>query len=189
MTERTTSEGTSRYAYDAEGRLTQLTAPDGKTTTYAYDAAGRNTQSVQQLIAGVELVTDRRYDAQDRQVAIAHSKRVGPPRPLAGQAVGRGAGRRGQPPGHLRDGSASFNDTTGAFGGNPARVQTFGSRRQRPPDARTTTRAPNCWPGWQQHAARDPGDDLRLRRGRQPHHQDGGHRRWHRDHGPCLRRQ
>ncbi len=126
VTERTTSEGTSRYAYDAEGRLTQLTAPDGKTTTYAYDAAGRNTQSVQQLSAGVELVTDRRYDAQDRQVAIAHSKRVGATKTLvAGQAVGRGAG------GAVNrldtfDGSASFNDTTGAFGGNPARVQTFG---------------------------------------------------------------
>ena len=31
---------TTSYTYDAAGRLTQVTYPNGKTITYTYDAAG-----------------------------------------------------------------------------------------------------------------------------------------------------
>ena len=126
VTQRTTAEGSTLYAFDGDGRLTLLTAPDGRTTGYTYDAAGRNTASVQQLDAGVELVSDRRFDAQDRAVAIAHSRRVGGTKTLlAGQSIVRGAGGAVSRIDTF-DAGAGFNDTTGTFTGNPARVQTFG---------------------------------------------------------------
>jgi RHS repeat-associated protein len=128
VVQRTTSEGSTPYAYDGDGRLSVLTTPDGRTTTYTYDAAGRISRTEQQLDAGtgVMLVTDERYDADDRQVAIAHSKRVGALSTLiAGQALTRGTG------GAVTridtfDAGASYNATTGVFAGSPMRAQTFG---------------------------------------------------------------
>lgn len=126
VTARATPEGTTRYAYDGDGRLTQLTAPDGGITTYSFDAAGRIARSEQQLGGGVLLVTERRYDARDRQSAVAHSRIVGASASLvSGQLVSRGTG------GAVTridtfDTAAAFNAATGAFTGNPVRVQTFG---------------------------------------------------------------
>jgi RHS repeat-associated protein len=125
---RTTSEGSTDYEYDGDGRLTRLVAPDGKATTYAYDAAGRFIRSEQQLdaAAGISLVTERRHDAQDRQVAVAHSRRQGAGTTLvAGQSITRGVGGAVSRIDTF-DGSASFNAATGAFVGAPTRVQTFG---------------------------------------------------------------
>ncbi len=127
VTRRTTSEGSTNYQYDGDGRLTLLTAPDGRTTTYAYDAAGRMVRSEQQLDtgAGIVLVSERRFDAQDRQIAVAHSRRVASVTTLlAGQAVQRDAG------GAVTridtfDGAASYNAGTGVFTGAPIRVQAF----------------------------------------------------------------
>jgi YD repeat-containing protein len=129
ITERTTAEGTTRYEYDAgtqgDGRLTKVTAPDGKSTAYSYDAAGQVAQSVQQLATGVELVTYKRYDSQGRQIAIAHSRRSTAGTSLiAGQAIERAAGGAVQGISTYAE-TASFNATTGAFTGSPTRIQRF----------------------------------------------------------------
>ena len=126
ISERSTSEGTTRYQYDPDGRLALLTAPDGKTTRYSYDSAGRQIRSEQQLDGVDKLITERRYDPADRQVAIAHGKQtVGGATPIAGQKIDRGPG------GAVRridtfDATASFEATTATFSGNPSRVQLFG---------------------------------------------------------------
>jgi RHS repeat-associated protein len=126
ITERSTAEGTTRYQYDGDGRLQTLTAPDGKTTSYAYDASGRNTRSEQQLSGADKLVTERRYDTADRQIAIAHSKQSTSGTTLiAGQAITRGQGGAVSRIDTF-DATASFSAATGAFSGNPTRVQTFG---------------------------------------------------------------
>ncbi len=128
VTQRTTSEGSTVYGYDADGRLARLEAPDGKVTTYTYDLGGRPLLSEQTLdaAAGISLATERRHDAQDRLVTVAHSKRSGAGSVLvAGQAITRAAG------GAVTridtfDASAAFVPATGAFTGSPVRVQTFG---------------------------------------------------------------
>lgn len=126
ISERSTAEGTTGYSYDGDGRLTTLTAPDGKTTSYVYDAAGRNTRSEQQLAGSDKLVTERRYDSSDRQVTIAHSKQSASATTLvAGQTIARGQGGAVTRIDSF-DATASFDATTGAFSGNPARVQAFG---------------------------------------------------------------
>jgi RHS repeat-associated protein len=127
VTRRTTPEGSTTYAFDGDGRLLLLTAPDGKTTSYLYDAAGRMVRSEQQLDvpAGIVLVTDKRYDGQDRPITIAHSRRVGAATSLlAGQAITRGGG------GAVTridafDATASYDNAGGVFVGAPVRVQTF----------------------------------------------------------------
>lgn len=127
VVQRTTSEGSTAYAYDGDGRLTQLTAPDGRVTTYTYDPAGRLSRSEQVLDAAgtVVLVTERRHDAQDRPVVIAHSRRVGTASTLlAGQNIARGTG------GAVAridtfDASSSFDAASASFTGTPVRVQTF----------------------------------------------------------------
>ncbi len=125
VTERTTSEGTTRYVYDGDGRMTQLTAPDGKTVVYTYDAAGRNTRTVQQLNPGIELVTDKRFDNQDRQTHIAHSKQTSTAKTLiAGQAIVRGQGGAVQRL-ETYDEQAGFDEAAGGFTGSPSRVQAF----------------------------------------------------------------
>lgn len=128
ITRRTTPEGSTAYQYDGEGRLTQVTAPDGKTITYAYDSAGRMVRSEQQLNAasGLTLVTDRRYDAHDRPILVAHSRRSGATSTLiAGQTIARGAGGAVSRIDTF-DASAGYNDAAGSFTGNPIRVQAFG---------------------------------------------------------------
>jgi RHS repeat-associated protein len=125
VTERTTSEGTTRYVYDGDGRMTQLTAPDGKTVVYTYDAAGRNTRTLQQLNPGIELVTDKRFDNQDRQTHIAHSKQTSTAKTLiAGQAIVRGQGGAVQRL-ETYDEQAGFDEAAGSFTGSPSRVQAF----------------------------------------------------------------
>ena len=129
ITQRTTSEGSTGYQYDADGRLAQLTAPDGRVTTYAYDAAGRLVGSEQTLdaAAGIKLVTEKRLDAQDRPVAIAHSRNVGNGTPtlIAGQAITRGVGGAVSRIDTF-DSTAAYTSAIGVFSGNPIRVQTFG---------------------------------------------------------------
>ena len=125
ITERSTSEGTTGYQYDGDGRITRLTAPDGRQTTYAYDAGGRNTRSAQPLDGSDKLVTERRYDAADRQVAIAHSKQgTGVTTLIAGQAIARGPGGAVARIDSF-DQTASFDAATDTFTGRPSRVQTF----------------------------------------------------------------
>lgn len=96
-----------------------LIAPDGRSTSYAYDAAGRLTRSEQQFDGTDRLITERRYDAADRQTAVAHSRQTGSGTTLiAGQAITRSAG-----------GAVSRIDSfdnTAAFTGNPMRMQLFG---------------------------------------------------------------
>jgi RHS repeat-associated protein len=127
ITRRSTSEGNTDYEYDGDGRLTRMVAPDGKATTYTYDAAGRPLRSEQVLDAvGIDLVTERRHDAQDRLIAIAHLRRQGGVSTLlAGQAIGRGTGGAVSRIDTF-DATAGFNAGTGSFTGDPARVQTFG---------------------------------------------------------------
>ncbi len=40
------ADSTTTYQYDALGRLTSVTYPDGGSVTYSYDAAGNRTQVV-----------------------------------------------------------------------------------------------------------------------------------------------
>lgn len=127
ITQRTTPEGSTAYQYDGDGRMTRVTAPDGKVVTYAYDAAGRMIRSEQALdtAGNAVLVTERRHDAQNRDVVIAHSRRVGAATTLvAGQQITRGIN------GAIArvdtfDGTASFSSATGSFTGAPVRAQTF----------------------------------------------------------------
>ncbi|HET7792710.1 MAG TPA: PKD domain-containing protein [Rhizobacter sp.] len=129
IVQRSTAEGSTGYLYDGDGRLTQLTAPDGNVTTYAYDAAGRLVHSEQALGAagsGISLVTDKRYDAQDRELAIAYSRRSGAGTTmLGGQSITRGTG------GAITridtfGPAAAYDAVTGSFTGTPVRVKTFG---------------------------------------------------------------
>ncbi len=127
ITRRSTGEGNTDYEYDGDGRLTRVVAPDGKATSYAYDAAGRALRSEQVLDtgAGIDLVTERRHDAQDRLIAIAHMRRQGGVTALlAGQAISRGAGGAVSRIDTF-NGSAAFVVATGGFSGSPVRVQTF----------------------------------------------------------------
>lgn len=125
ITQRGTPEGSTNYSYDPDGRLSRLVAPDGRAVSYTYDAAGRMVRSEQELASGIALVTDLRHDAQDREVAIAHSKRSGAGTQLiAGQAISRGVG------GAVNridtfDTTASFDAGNGSYTGTPVRVQTF----------------------------------------------------------------
>jgi RHS repeat-associated protein len=128
ITRRGTSEGNTDYEYDGDGRLTRMVAPDGKPTTYTYDTAGRPLRSEQVLdaVAGIGLVTERRHDAQDRLIAIAHLRRQGGATTLlAGQVITRGTGGAVSRIDTF-DGSAAFVMATGSFTGNPSRVQAFG---------------------------------------------------------------
>jgi RHS repeat-associated protein len=127
ITQRTTPEGSTGYEYDGDGRLTRLTAPDGRPTTYTYDAAGRMSRS-QQLLDGsasVNLVTDKRHDAQDRLVVIAHSRQTTSTKTLiVGQVITRGTGGAVSRI-DTYDTTATYNDAAGTFAGNPIRAQTF----------------------------------------------------------------
>ncbi|MGY4829032.1 PKD domain-containing protein [Sphaerotilaceae bacterium SBD11-9] len=127
VSQRTTSEGSTSYLYDADGRLTRVTGPDGKATSYTYDAAGRMASAEQQLdtATGTTLLTERRYDLQDRLVAVAHSRRVGAVTSLlSGQAISRGQGGAVNRIDTFESG-ASYNAATGSFSGTPVRAQTF----------------------------------------------------------------
>jgi RHS repeat-associated protein len=128
INQRSTPEGNTSYQYDGDGRLTLLTAPDGKTTTYAYDSAGRLIRTEQQLDlgGGTTLQTEKRYDENDLQVVVAHSRRVGAVATLiAGQRIARGIGGAVSRVDTF-DNTAAFNNLTDIFSGNPIRVQTFG---------------------------------------------------------------
>jgi YD repeat-containing protein len=93
VTAKGSSSSTTAYQYDAAGRLIQATSPDGKQTTFAYDATDRLISSTQQLDS-VKLVTERRYDAADRLIAIAHLKQQtdGTASLILGQRIQRGTG-------------------------------------------------------------------------------------------------
>ncbi len=126
ITQRTTSEGTTRYEWDGDGRLTKLIAPDNKETVYTYDPAGRLARSEQTLSATIKLVTERRHDAMDRQIVVAHSKLEGGTTSLiTGQHIHRGAGGAVSRIDTF-DATATFSAGTGAFVGNPSRIQAFG---------------------------------------------------------------
>jgi len=58
---------TTKYAYDADRRLTTLTDPTGELTTMSYDAAGNRTQ----LAQGNGVVTTTTYDHANRPAQIA----------------------------------------------------------------------------------------------------------------------
>jgi RHS repeat-associated protein len=49
--------------YDAAGRLTEMTDPNGLKTTYSYDARGRVTSVTQTPVGGVSRTTNYTYDA------------------------------------------------------------------------------------------------------------------------------
>jgi RHS repeat-associated protein len=66
-------EDATQYAYDALGRLVQVTDPQGGVTTYTYDADGNLTTTT--LPNGVT-ETDT-YDAQNRLVAIVDKNAAG----------------------------------------------------------------------------------------------------------------
>jgi RHS repeat-associated protein len=119
------SASTTAYQYDAGGRLVQATSPDGKQTTFTYDATDRLISSTQQLDS-VKLVTERRYDAADRLIAIAHIKQQadGTASLILGQRIQRGTG--GAVSRIDRFGTAAgFDATAGGFTGNPVLVNTF----------------------------------------------------------------
>ena len=59
---------TTSYTYDAAGRMTGVTDPDGRTTAYAYDAKGRQTGVT--MPNGTSTV--RTFDALDRVITIRH---------------------------------------------------------------------------------------------------------------------
>jgi RHS repeat-associated protein len=116
------------YEYDAAGRMTSVTAPDGKQARYGYDSAGRLMTTERDLnpVNGQSqvLVTYQRYDAADRMIAIAHTKRIGSSETLvAGQAITRGAGGTISEIDTYRAGS--YDAATGQFTGTPATTQAF----------------------------------------------------------------
>jgi YD repeat-containing protein len=51
----TLADSTTSYQYDALGRLTSVTYPNGGSVTYSYDAAGNRTQVVR--VAGTSATT------------------------------------------------------------------------------------------------------------------------------------
>ena len=126
--------GTAVSAYDAAGRLTTVTAPDGKQARYTYDTAGRLVLTERDLIAlntqPQVLRTHQRLDNADRVIAIAHVNQAGAAQTLiVGQAMTRDAGGTVNRIDTYRMGfgatPASFAATTGVFAGTPARTQSF----------------------------------------------------------------
>lgn len=63
------STGAWEYAYDAAGRLTQVTDPLNQITTYTYDKASRLT-TVRVDPNGLNLTTQYEYDAAGRQTEV-----------------------------------------------------------------------------------------------------------------------
>ena len=67
-TAKTDAQGTTSYNWDARGRLTQATLPDGRTISYGYDAVGRrasrSTRGVTTnfIYDGADVVLDRNSD-------------------------------------------------------------------------------------------------------------------------------
>ena len=65
---KTDSQGTSTYQWDARGRLTQVTSPDGQTVSYTYDALGRRSSrtalgvTTSFLYKGADVVLDQSSD-------------------------------------------------------------------------------------------------------------------------------
>jgi len=114
----------TRYTYDQDGHLTSLVAPDGKQTTYAYDATGRLLTTTQALASG-SLVTERRYDAQDRLIAIAHLKQSGGASALIlGQRIQRTIGGAVSRIDRF-DSTASFDAASGQFTGTPSEALSY----------------------------------------------------------------
>jgi YD repeat-containing protein len=64
-----TSDGKTKYDYDAAGQLLITTAPLGNLTTDAYDAFGELKSVTQTLVPGVNAVQNRVYD-QDGRLAF-----------------------------------------------------------------------------------------------------------------------
>jgi RHS repeat-associated protein len=64
-TTKTDEKGTTQYGWDARGRLTKVTLPNGQTVSYGYDALGRrnsrtvNGATTQFLYDGLDVVLDR----------------------------------------------------------------------------------------------------------------------------------
>jgi YD repeat-containing protein len=50
------ADTTTSYVYDALGRVTEVSYPDGSKVTYTYDAAGNRTQVVKTAGTGVKVV-------------------------------------------------------------------------------------------------------------------------------------
>lgn len=124
----TASAQTVRYAYDDAGRLTQVTAPDGKAARYAYDGAGRLATTERDLNPKggqpQTLVTHLRYDAADRVKSIAHVRKNGGWDFLvAGQTILRAPGGAIQGIDTFRSGA--YDVTTGEITGIPAVAQVF----------------------------------------------------------------
>ncbi len=69
-TSMTDATGTSRYSYDAAGRLVTVTEPDGAETTAGYDAAGQRTS----LSYPGGLVVDYGYDGNGRLTSLTDSR-------------------------------------------------------------------------------------------------------------------
>jgi RHS repeat-associated protein len=120
--------GTVKYEFDDAGRLVEVLAADGKQTRYSYDRGGRVSRVERDLNprAGQPqvLVTHRRYDAADRLVAIAQTRRVGADELLlAGQKLTRIAGGEITRIETFRAGS--YESSTGEFEGSPTITQIF----------------------------------------------------------------
>ena len=135
-----TDAGTAKATFDAAGRLSQVTAPDGKQTRYSYDPTGRLVLTERDLNAtpgqagqAQVLRTHQAYDSADRVVAIAHVKQTGgaagPTTLVAGQALTRDAGGAVSRIDLYSAGfgatAPSFDANTGSFSGTVARSQSF----------------------------------------------------------------
>jgi RHS repeat-associated protein len=120
--------GTVKSEHDDEGRLTRVTAADGKVASYFYDLAGRVARVEREINPkdgqAQTLVTYYRYDSADRLIVVVEVKRVGTAETLiAGQAITRAAGGTITQIDTYRSGA--YDGASGQFIGAPARIQAF----------------------------------------------------------------